>query len=136
MPIVTDSELDRLNAQVAALRAELAALREQLATEVRTRRLVVIDENGFEMITAGRNLELGQLILRSPHYAYTWIALDVDYDAPDHLVGIQVMNTGTGVSMAAARCDDGSIHSDLSCGYETVAENWRDVPEHVLTLKP
>ena len=37
--------------QVAELRAELAALRAELATEIRTRRLVVIDEAGEARIT-------------------------------------------------------------------------------------
>lgn len=40
-----------LEAQVVELRAELAALRAELATEIRTRRVVIVDEAGEERIT-------------------------------------------------------------------------------------
>ena len=42
----------RLEERVAALETDLAALREQLATEVRTKRLAVVNEQGHELITA------------------------------------------------------------------------------------
>jgi uncharacterized protein YrzB (UPF0473 family) len=41
---------NRLRAEIAELRLELAALRDQLATEVRTRRIVVVDEQGRERV--------------------------------------------------------------------------------------
>ncbi len=44
--------LEELAREVFALRAELADMRRQLATQVCTRRLVVVDESGFEGIVA------------------------------------------------------------------------------------
>jgi hypothetical protein len=50
MTTTTPTLLEQLAQEVLALRSELASLREQLATEVRTRRLVVVDATGFERI--------------------------------------------------------------------------------------
>ncbi len=44
--------LEELAREVLVLRAELSTLREQLEKEVRTRRLIVVDDDGFEGIVA------------------------------------------------------------------------------------
>lgn len=51
-PVAGDERVAELQQQVASLRNDLAALRASLATEVRTRRLVVEEEDGFERIVA------------------------------------------------------------------------------------
>ena len=48
----TEPDTATLAAEIAGLRAELAELRDQLATEVRTQRLVVVDEAGAPVVEA------------------------------------------------------------------------------------
>ena len=54
-----------LPAQIAELRAEVAALRDSLAVEVRTRRLVVVDETGKERIYTTINENYASFDVRS-----------------------------------------------------------------------
>lgn len=49
---ITEARLDKLEEDNARLRNDLSAMRASLAAEVRTRRLVVEEEDGFERIVA------------------------------------------------------------------------------------
>lgn len=56
-----DDRYAALEAEIAEMRRELEALRQQLASEVRTRRLVVVDESGFERIVGETGDDWGQV---------------------------------------------------------------------------
>ncbi len=62
--VANNTLLEELAREVLALRAELADLRQQLATEVRTRRLVVVGENGFESIVASVTDDTADVLVR------------------------------------------------------------------------
>lgn len=57
----TEADYDRLRAELEALRTELAEFRGQLAGEVRTRRLVVVDDQGVERIFTTLHKDLMKL---------------------------------------------------------------------------
>lgn len=59
------SETQKLRDEVAQLRQKVAELVEQMATEVRTRRLVVVEEDGFERIVAGASGAHGELAVHT-----------------------------------------------------------------------
>lgn len=65
-PPPTEPDLERLTLEVATLRTELALLRRQLGDEVRTRRLVVIDEYGGERVTTRISDTLTTLEVEAP----------------------------------------------------------------------
>lgn len=57
--------LERLEEDNARLRDDVAALRASLATEVRTRRLVVEEEDGFERIVAAGGAFFGAVTVHA-----------------------------------------------------------------------
>jgi hypothetical protein len=59
-----DQRVDALEAEATRLRDALDCLRASLAVEVRTRRLVVVDESGFERLVAEGAGNHGFLVLR------------------------------------------------------------------------
>lgn len=59
------TELAELRGEIDALRRQMAALVEQVSTEVRTRRLVVVEEDGFERIVAEANGDSGEVKVQS-----------------------------------------------------------------------
>ena len=67
--------LSGLIAEVAELRAEIGGLREQLATEVRTRRLIVVNPRGFESIVASAGDAFAEVMLTSEQDPSVWSSL-------------------------------------------------------------
>lgn len=61
---LTNDPIDWLRADVAELRAEIVKMRTELSTEVRTRRLVVVDEAGNDRIATDINSHHTWLRLR------------------------------------------------------------------------
>lgn len=61
-----EAEVAELRAELAELRAELAELRAELATEVVTRRLVVVDERGRERIYTTVRPGSAELVVEHP----------------------------------------------------------------------
>jgi hypothetical protein len=57
------TDVDVLRAEVAALREELGRLRTQLATEVRTRKVVVVGPDGFERIELNALADTGEVVV-------------------------------------------------------------------------
>ena len=76
-----------LATQVAERRTELAALRAELATEVRTRRLVVVDEAGEERVTTRVGVDSTTVRLSSATLPDPWNSDDLDCDADRGTVG-------------------------------------------------
>lgn len=76
MPGAEDLAATRMAAAVSSLRAELAELRRQLATEVRTRRLVVIDPKGFERVVAETTDDYGAVSVVSPEGCHVSLVAD------------------------------------------------------------
>ena len=70
-----------LETQVAELRAELAALRAELTAEIRTRRLVIVDEAGDERITTRIDADSTALRLASAPLPDLGTAADLDRHA-------------------------------------------------------
>jgi len=74
--------------QLASLEAKLAELQQQLATEVRTRRVVVIEEDGFERVVVGEmgGGEGGVIAYARPHAGaapdHTGVGLWANQDEP------------------------------------------------------
>jgi hypothetical protein len=60
-PSRSEGHLDELGRQVAILRDELDALRVELAHELRTQRVTVVDDDGFERITLRSHGHHGQV---------------------------------------------------------------------------
>ena len=78
-PTPTRPEVDEVRAlrgEVALLRQELAELRRSLAQEVRTRRLVVVEEDGFERIDASADGHGGSIIVRARDDSWAIVAAD------------------------------------------------------------
>lgn len=61
---VTDDELGRVRLELELLRDEVAMLRRQLAGEIRTRRLVVVDERGFSRVVIDTLPHSGTITVR------------------------------------------------------------------------
>jgi hypothetical protein len=95
---MTMTDPTTLEQQVADLRAEIAGLRAQLATEVRTRRLVVIDADGNERIYS----ELGG---GSGDYAQWRVEIGTAAGAMDH---------ASAVMQASAECGPAEAYVTLS----------------------
>jgi hypothetical protein len=67
--------LEQLAREVFILRAEVASLRDQLAKEVRTRRLTVVNEDGFESIVVGVGAGAAVVKVIAASDPDTWVSL-------------------------------------------------------------
>lgn len=103
MSTTTETLLEQLARQVFALGAEVASLREELATEVRTRRLVVEHESGFESIVAAVADDAAQISVVARTDPDTFVRLHVsERDARgvgDVFGGLYLSGGGNGVGM-------------------------------------
>jgi len=88
--------------RVGALSAELADLRTSLASEVRTRRVVVVEEDGFERIILGARDRFGHVtvVSRTPPGASTIAELFANdpVDADGANVGVALTDAGNVVA--------------------------------------
>lgn len=110
----TPTLLEQLAQEVLALRAELAGLREQLATEVRTRRLVVEHESGFESIVAVADHDAAQISVVARTDPETFVRLHMterDRGGDGVFGGVYLSGGGTGVGMFAVDQGDGDRNS-------------------------
>jgi len=100
MTATTGTLLEELAREVLALRAELADLREQLATEIRTRRLVVEHESGFESIVAEATVDTARVKVAARTDDGTFVLLHV-HDEPHNSTfgGLYLSGGGNGVGM-------------------------------------
>jgi hypothetical protein len=99
MTTTTPTLLEQLAQEVLALRSELASLREQLATEVRTRRLVVEHESGFESIVAEARSETAQVKVAARTDPDTWTSIHANEEDGDVFTGLHLSGGGNGRGM-------------------------------------
>lgn len=96
--------LDELTAQVHDLRRELSGLIDDLAREVRTRRLTIVEDDGFERLVAAGRGHFGHLTLRgrAPVGRSTLVELFAN-DPAD----------GDDTNVGAALCDHGDVVASI-----------------------
>jgi hypothetical protein len=104
-----------LESQVAGLRRDLEELRQQLATEVRTRRVVVVGPDGFERITASADINVGMVRVDSRRDGMH-VALVADEDDPQASAELYLSAGGNGVG-AFGVLEDGVITGDEEHGF-------------------
>lgn len=86
MPKNNAEQIAALTARLDELATEVVELKEQLATEVRTRWIVVVEEDGFErvIVGAGAGGEGGVSVYARPHAGneahYTGVQLSAEED--------------------------------------------------------
>jgi hypothetical protein len=98
----TGGESPRVSDLLAALQAEVAALRAELHREIRTRRVVVVEEDGFERIVLSADGSHGEVVVaaRPSQDRLTrteLFALDSD-DTEGPFVGIELVDRGNSVA--------------------------------------
>jgi hypothetical protein len=77
-----DHRVDALETEAARLRDALDCLTASLAVEVRTRRLVVVDQSGFERLVAEGRDNHGFLVLRGQSAAQRSTSVQLFADDP------------------------------------------------------
>ena len=87
--------VDELAAEVLRLRAELDDMRRILAAEVRTRRVVVVDDQGRERIVAGQGTAFGTAVVVSSETGRVEAFI---YASEDEAPGVGEADAGYGVS--------------------------------------
>ncbi len=95
----TPTLLEELAREVLALRAELANLRQQIATEVRTRRLLVEHESGFESIVAEVDSDLATVKVAAQTDPSTYASILANEQGAGVLAGIYLSGGGNGAGM-------------------------------------
>ncbi len=88
-----------IEARFAALAAEVAELREQMATEVRTRRLVVVDEGGFEAIVAEAKGDVAKVVVTCRDDTEVWSSLSADGQGGEFSSGLYLSGGGNGLGV-------------------------------------
>lgn len=101
-----DARLATLEAAVAEIRSRLARLRHHLGEEVRTRRLVVTEADGFERVVLEGNRSYGAVTVRARSAGPGTVAVDIfaadalDGD-PAH-IGVALIDAGDVVAAVDA----------------------------------
>lgn len=98
----TGGDILHVEDRLAALQAEVAALRDELRHEIRTRRVVVVEEDGFERIVLGADDSHGEVVVaarpsRDQSTRTELFALDSD-DAEGPFVGVELVDRGNSVA--------------------------------------
>lgn len=99
----TDPECPVTAADLAAIRAEVAALRAEVRSEIRTGRVVVIDESGFERIRMTADGHHGHLTVSARRGVddrptrVDVFAVDAEDDAGPY-VGVELVDRGDSVA--------------------------------------
>lgn len=113
----TEVELSRLCGEVALLRQELADLRKSIAQEVRTRRLVVVEADGFERIDASADGKSGSIVVQARDKS--WASINADdlgsvnrYQAAAFRL-VDGGNTGAELAVHRDADDLGETHTSL-----------------------
>ena len=88
--------------QLAVVQQEVAALRAELRTEVRTRRVVVIEDDGFERIVLSADESHGEIVVAARpsedrSTKAVLFALDSE-DAEGPFVGMELVDRGNSVA--------------------------------------
>jgi hypothetical protein len=96
MTTTTPTLLEELAREILNLRTELASLREQLAAEVRTRRLVVEHESGFESIVAEVGSETAQVKVTARTDPDTWTSVHANEEGAGVFTGVYLSGGGNG----------------------------------------
>ena len=122
-----------LSTEIAELRAELATLRAALAGEVRTRRLVVVDEHGEERIVARAGADTTMLSLSSPPLSDLELGDSVDRHATLELWAERVdpASTAAGEITATAKvaCSTGDDSFTVLGHTQVIAADGRSIDE-------
>lgn len=102
---ITEPDVRALRGEVALLRQELAELRKSLAQEVRTRRLVVVEKDGFERIEARADGDSGSIVVQARDNSWASIgAADLGSENKCEAAAVRLVDSGnTGGEFAVRR---------------------------------